>query len=43
MKTYENNQKNTTCEGDDYTTGCLSDYPYFKENHKLIVVDLSKQ
>ena len=28
---------------DDYTTGCLLDYPYFKENYKLIAIDLSKQ
>ena len=25
-----------------YTTGCLVDYPYFK-NHKMIAIDLSKQ
>ena len=29
--------------GDDYTTGCLLDYAYFKDNYKLIAVDLSKQ
>ena len=28
--TYENIRKNITGQGDDYTTGCLSDYPYFK-------------
>ena len=28
---------------DDYTTGCLLDYPYFKENYKMIAIDLSKQ
>ena len=26
-----------------YATGCLLDYPYFKENYKLIAIDLSKQ
>ena len=26
-----------------YSTGCLLDYPYFKENYKLIAIDLSKQ
>ena len=31
-KTYENIRKITTGKGDDYTTGCLSDYSYFKEN-----------
>ena len=29
--------------GDDYTTGCLLDYAYFKDNYRLITVDLSKQ
>ena len=29
--------------GDDYTTGCLLDYTYFKDNYRLIAVDLSKQ
>ena len=28
---------------DDYTTGCLSDNAYFKDNYRLIAVDLSKQ
>ena len=28
---------------DDYTTGFLSDYEYFKDNYKLIAIDLSKQ
>ena len=29
--------------GDDYTTGCLLDFAYFKGNYRLIAVDLSKQ
>ena len=29
--------------GDDYTTGCLLDYAYFKDHYRLIAVDLSKQ
>ena len=29
--------------GDDYTTGCLLDYQYFKDHCQLIAVDLSKQ
>ena len=32
-----------TCQGDDYTTGCLLDYSYFKDHYKMIAVDLSKQ
>ena len=35
-------QKLATGEGDDYTTVCLLDYPYFKENYRLIAIDLSK-
>ena len=27
----------------DYITDCLLDYPYFKENYKIIAIDLSKQ
>ena len=30
-KTYENLYKVATGRGDDYTTGCLLDYPYFKK------------
>ena len=41
--TYENIRKNTTGRGDDYATDCLLDYPYFKENYKMIAIDLSKQ
>ena len=43
VKTYENIRKIATGQGDDYTTGCLLDYPYFKENYKMIAIDLSKQ
>ena len=42
-KTYENIRKTAAAKGDDYTTGCLLDYPYFKENYKMIAIDLSKQ
>ena len=40
-KTYENIRK--IAKGDDYTTGCLLDYPHFKENYKMIAIDLSRQ
>ena len=43
IKTYENIRKIATGQGDDYTTGCLSNYPYFKENCKMISINLSKQ
>ena len=42
-KTYENIRKIATGKGDDYTTGCLLDYPYFKENYKMIAIDLIRQ
>ena len=43
FETNENIRKIDTGQGDDYTTNCLFDYPYFKEKHKMIVMDLSKQ
>ena len=41
--TYENIRKIATCQGDDYTIGCLLDYLYFMDTYKMIAVDLSKQ
>ena len=41
--TYENIRKIATGQGDDYTTGCLLNYPYFKDSYKIVAVDLSKQ
>ena len=43
MTTYDNIWKTITAQGDDYTTGCLLDYPYFKEHYNLISADLKKQ
>ena len=43
FKTYGNTRKIATGKGDDYTTGCLLYYPYFKENCKMISIDLGKQ
>ena len=43
IKTYENIRKITTGQGDDYTTGCLLDYTYFKKYYKMVAVDLRKQ
>ena len=42
-KTYENIGEIATSQGNDYTTGCLLDYPYFRENYKKNAIDLSKQ
>ena len=43
LRTYDNIRKITTGQIDDYTTGCLLDYPYFKNYQKMIAIDLSKQ
>ena len=43
IKTYDNIRKIAAGQGDHYTTGCLLDYPYFKDNYKMITVDLSEQ
>ena len=42
-KTYKNIRKIATGKGNDYTTGCLLDHPYFKENYKMTAIDLSRQ
>ena len=42
-KTSENIRKIATGQWYDYTTGCLLDYRYFKENYEMIAIDLSKQ
>ena len=39
----KNIRKIATGQGDDYTTGCLLDYTYFKKYYKMIAIDLSKQ
>ena len=41
--TYESIRKTATGQGDDYTTGCLLDYPYFIDSYEMIAIDLSKQ
>ena len=43
VKQYDEIRKIATGQGDDYTTGCLLDYQYFKDHYNLIAVDLSKQ
>ena len=35
--------KIATDQGNDSTTGYLLDYPYFRENYKMIAIDLGKQ
>ena len=43
FRTYDNIQKITIGQRDDYATGCLLDYNYFNEYYKMIAIDLSKQ
>ena len=42
IKQYDETKKVLPGYGDDYTTGCLLDYAYFKDHYRLIAVDLSK-
>ena len=37
-KIYENVRKIATGQGDDYTTGCLLDYAYFRDIYKVIAI-----
>ena len=41
--TYENIRKIATGQGDNYTSGCLLDYNYFKSYYKMVAINLSKQ
>ena len=43
MRRYDNIQKITNGQGDDYTTGCLLDFPHYTQHYKMISIDLSKQ
>ena len=42
-KTYENIRKIATSQGDDYTTGCLLDYPFVKDHYNMMSINLHKQ
>ena len=41
--TQDNIRKISTERGDNYATGCLMDYNYFKSYYEMIAIDLSKQ
>ena len=43
IEKYRELKKVMTGKGQDYTTGSLLDYNYFKKHYKLVAVDLSKQ
>ena len=42
-KTNQKIRATATCQGDNCTTVWLLECPYFKENYKVIAIDLSKQ
>ena len=35
IKQYDEVRKVSTCQGDDYTTGCLLDFAYFKNQLQI--------
>ena len=41
--TNENIRNIAIGQGDVYTTGCLLDHAYFRDNYKMVAIDLSKQ
>ena len=43
IRQYDEIRKVATRKGDNYATGCLLDYKYFKNFYKLVAIDLSKQ
>ena len=43
LLTYDNIRKIATGQGDDYTTGCLLDYNYFKNYYNMTTINVSKQ
>ena len=43
IRKYRELKKVMIGKGEDYTTGSLLDYNYFKKHYKLVAVDLSKQ
>ena len=43
IRQYDKIRKIATGKGDNYATGCLLDYKYFKDFYKLVAIELSKQ
>ena len=37
---HEDVRKIDTGQGDDYATGCLLDYHYFKENYQMVAIGI---
>ena len=43
LKQYEKIKKLTTCQHDDYATGCLLGCEYIRNYYRITAVDLNKQ
>ena len=43
IRQYDEIRKTATGKGDNYATGCLLAYKYFKDFYQLVAIDLSKQ
>ena len=43
IKKYDEIRKIATGKGDDYATGCLLDYQYFRDHYQIICCNLSQQ
>ena len=43
IRKYDEIRKIATGKGNNYATGCLLDYKYFKDFYQLVAIDLSKQ
>ena len=43
IQKYTELKRVTIGKGEDYATGCLLDYDYFKKHYPLVAVNLSKQ
>ena len=43
IKKYDEIRKIATLKGDNYATGCLLDYQYFRNHYQLICYNLSQQ
>ena len=43
IRSYKNIYQIAIDQKDDYTTGCLLDYNYFKDYYNMIVIDLGNQ
>ena len=43
VKQYDEIRKTVTGQGDDYTTGCLLDYQYFKDHYRLQLISVNRK